>query len=289
MTPDGNLTTIHSFCSQYNCADGANPLAGLVQGRDGGFDGAAPVAGDYGGGTVFSFNRDGKLTTLHSFCVQSGCPDGTYPTSTLVEGPDGGFFGTTEWGGANATCPGDPALPATCGTVFKITPEGVLSALHSLDGADGANPYGGLVHAANNEFYGATVAGGDSNNGTVFKVSPSGAFTTLASFNGTNGAGPSSALIQANDGPLYGTTGQGGTSGDGTLFKITMDGADFALQLRRHKRPLPPGGSDARHKRKILRNNFRRRGQRPMPRRLRHDLRVFGGPRPVRRASTHAR
>ena len=229
ITPHGEFTTVYNFCSQSNCTDGAYPLAGLIQASDESFYGTNSLAGAYGGGTVYRITPDGKLTTLHSFCAQSACPDGVFPTSVLSEGPDGGFYGTTEWGGANATCPSLPFLPATCGTVFKITPEGAFSMVHSFEGADGANPYGGVVHAANDEFYGTTSLGGDSNSGTIFKVTASGAFTTLASFNGTDGAFSYSALIQANDGLLYGATSSGGTSGDGTLFKITPDGALTSL------------------------------------------------------------
>jgi len=39
MSPSGALTVLYTFCSQTNCADGANPYAGLVQGSDGNFYG----------------------------------------------------------------------------------------------------------------------------------------------------------------------------------------------------------------------------------------------------------
>jgi len=35
IKPNGEFTTLYSFCSQANCADGAYPFAGLVQGGDG--------------------------------------------------------------------------------------------------------------------------------------------------------------------------------------------------------------------------------------------------------------
>src|SRR5204862_234362 len=46
----GTLTTLHSFIAG---ADGATPLAGLIQATDGNFYGTAYTSGPTGGGTVF--------------------------------------------------------------------------------------------------------------------------------------------------------------------------------------------------------------------------------------------
>jgi len=42
----------------------------------------------------------GTLTTLYSFCAQSGCADGETPQTGLVLGTDGNFYGTTYAGGS---------------------------------------------------------------------------------------------------------------------------------------------------------------------------------------------
>ena len=94
-----------------------------------------------------------------------------------------------------------------------------FTTLVSFDGADGANPYGGLVQATDGNFYGTTQGGGVSGNGTVFKLTPGGTLTTLYSFGGTDGSAPRAGLIQATDGTFYGTTAQGGPGGFGTVFK----------------------------------------------------------------------
>jgi len=99
-----------------------------------------------------------------------------------------------------------------------------FTTLVSFDGADGANPYGGLVQATDGNFYGTTQGGGVSGNGTVFKLTPGGTLTTLYSFGGTDGSAPRAGLIQATDGTFYGTTAQGGPGGFGTVFKITPGG-----------------------------------------------------------------
>jgi uncharacterized repeat protein (TIGR03803 family) len=73
ITPVGKLTTLYRFCSQGNCTDGADPQAGLVQAINGSFYGTTVGGGTYGEGTVFEITAGGRLTTLHSFCSQTGC------------------------------------------------------------------------------------------------------------------------------------------------------------------------------------------------------------------------
>ena len=64
----------------------------------------------------------------------------------------------------------------TCdkGTVFKITPAGVLTTLYSFAGSDGASPWVGLVLGTDGSFYGTTSSGGASDKGTIFKITPAG-------------------------------------------------------------------------------------------------------------------
>src|SRR5208283_2998704 len=72
VTPGGQLTTLHSFCSQTNCADGAYPFAGLVQ-FNGNLYGTTAYGGANGRGTVFEVTPAGQFTTLYSFCAQANC------------------------------------------------------------------------------------------------------------------------------------------------------------------------------------------------------------------------
>ena len=112
MTPTGAVTTLHSFCSQPNCADGETPFAGLTKGANGNFYGTTMRGGASNAGTVFQVTPTGNLTTLHSFCSQSGCADGAEPGVTLVPGANGSFFGTTYAKGTGKL-----------GTVFELSPE----------------------------------------------------------------------------------------------------------------------------------------------------------------------
>jgi len=234
ITPSGDLTRIYTFCSQgsNDCTDGFAPKAGLIQGTDGSLygttygnaaEGSCTYAGDCG--TVFKITPSGELTTLYSFCSQSGCTDGSFPEAGLVQGTDGNFYGTTTAGGVNDSCNyGEP-----CGTVFKITPSGALTTLYSFcsqaDCADGEDPDAGLVQGTNGNFYGTTDGGGIDHNGTVFQITPGGSFTSLHSFNGEDGASPQAGLVLGADGNFYGTTYDEGSHSSGTAFEITPSGA----------------------------------------------------------------
>jgi uncharacterized repeat protein (TIGR03803 family) len=216
VTHAGALTTIYSFCLQGgHCADGSYPWAGLIQATDGKLYGTTNGGGANGYGTVFKITLSGALTTLYSFCAQLNCTDGGGPVADLVQGADGNFYGAASGGGTYGY-----------GTVFKITPSGTLTTLHSFDYSDGAVPEAALVQATDGNFYGTTEQGGGIyNDGTVFQITLTGALTTLHSFEGyPDGSSPFAGLVQATDGNFYGTTEQGGAYDGGTVFKITPGG-----------------------------------------------------------------
>ena len=111
VTAAGALTTLYSFCSQTNCADGAFPYdAPLVQGPDGNFYGPTTDGGPPNSGTVFRITPAGALTTLYSLCSETKCADGGYPVAGLVQALNGGFYGTASGGGAS-----------NFGTVFSLS------------------------------------------------------------------------------------------------------------------------------------------------------------------------
>jgi uncharacterized repeat protein (TIGR03803 family) len=222
-TTVGLLTELYSFCYQDGCTDGAEPFGGLVLATDGNFYGATFAGGVPASGTVFRITPTGTLTTLYTFCSPYPCTDGAYPYSTLIQATDGNLYGTTYSGGTSTNCSG-----SGCGTVFRITPNGSLTTLHSFTLADGAFPYAGLIEAVDGDFYGTTYSGGAYGQGSVFKISQTGAFKTLHSFcalgNCADGQGPTAGLTQAINGSFYGMTVFGGASGDGTVFEITPQG-----------------------------------------------------------------
>jgi uncharacterized repeat protein (TIGR03803 family) len=170
INSEGSLTEFYTFCPTNNCSnDGAFPSVGLLQASSGEVYGTTDgqAFSSYGFGTVYQISAEGTLHTLHSFCDGPDCPDGFAPHGDLVQATDGNFYGTAGGGGD----------PYGYGTVFEITPEGVLTTLHTFDGSDGANPSAGLVQATDGNFYGTTFTSGASTRcggggcGTVFSFS----------------------------------------------------------------------------------------------------------------------
>jgi len=224
VTPSGTFTTLHSFCSQSGCPDGSGPFAGLVLGTDGNLYGTTYVGGVHGKGAVFKITPGGSLTTLHSFCSQTGCTDGAFPQTGLVQASNGILYGTTIIGGAYGS-----------GTIFSITTSGKLTTLYNVCSQNGCPNgnylYAPLIQATDGNLYGIMQVGGASNHGTIFKITTSGTLTTLYSFcsqsNCADGAYPAGGLLQDTSGNLYGTTADGGTNGKGTVFSLSLGLSPF--------------------------------------------------------------
>jgi len=191
VTLGGTFTTIHNFCVATNCTDGAYPVEqSLVQGSDGNFYGTTAGGGAYDdGGEVFVISSTGTFSVLYSFCSDTGtCQNGVLPDAGLVQGADGNFYGTTAEGGNG-----------NGGTVFKITPAGVLTSLVSFCPSavctDGGEPFIGLFLAGDGNFYGGT----DNGDGGLFQISPSGTFTSVDA----NGGSDATGVLQGSDGNFY--------------------------------------------------------------------------------------
>lgn len=221
LAPDGALRTLVAF----GWTNGALPTAALVQGSDGRLYGTTEYGGDHDAGTLFDMTADGGLATLHSFWGET---DGANPYAALVQGTNGSFYGTTQNGWFSDE-----------GTIFSITPEGLLTTVFSFTGdARGSSPVAALVQASDGAFYGTTPNGGTAGAGNVFKLTPDGNLSTLYSFprdsNGPFPLGndPVAALVQGADGAFYGTAKHSsllGTAFYGAVFKITTNGAFTSL------------------------------------------------------------
>jgi uncharacterized repeat protein (TIGR03803 family) len=209
----GTETTLYAFGSYL---DGSNPRAGLIMDSAGNLYGTTSSAGALGHGTVFKMTPAGAETTLYSFA--GGTADGGSPYSGLIMDGAGNLYGSTQFGGPNDD-----------GTVFKVTPTGTETVLHSFTGGttDGLNPWGGVVMDGAGNLYGTTRYGGAPGPGTVYKIAPDGTESLLYSFDAVNGANPGAALIIDSAGNLYGTTvnNGGNGAGSGAVFKVTPAGA----------------------------------------------------------------
>jgi large repetitive protein len=196
-------TTLYNFA--YNVGDGPSAL---VQGVDGNYYGTTEAGGSLGYGTVFMVTPGGALTTVYTFTNGS---DGAYPfpSAGLALGSDGNFYGSTYASGASHA-----------GTIFKVTPSGTLTTIHTFSITDGTYPSTALVLGGDGNFYGTTAAGGSADGGTVFQMTPSGTLTTLYDFSSPPGLfGYPSALVEGMDGNFYGTI-----QNDNFVFKITPSG-----------------------------------------------------------------
>jgi len=230
VTPSGTISSLYSFCSQPNCSDGSFPRGALVRGADGNYygttgDGGSGCQVQGGCGTVFKVTPAGTFTRVYSFCSQLNCPDGFWPAAGLVLASDGNFYGTTQGGGSHFY-----------GTVFRMTPSGVLTTLYNFcslaNCVDGSQPEAALIQASDGNLYGTTIEGGTWGGGTIFRITLAGTLTVVHSFTGSDGSDPIAGLLQATDGNFYGTTQTGGLPnnnncspfGCGTVFKITPGG-----------------------------------------------------------------
>jgi uncharacterized repeat protein (TIGR03803 family) len=133
ITPAGKLTVLYSFCSQASCADGDTPVSGLTLGREGDFYGATALGGTLGYGNIFKITPAGGFTVLYNF---TGGSDGSHSDAAPIQGTDGNFYGTSSGLGG-----------ATCGSIYKISPAGVLTPLFAFDSTHGCNPFDALALA----------------------------------------------------------------------------------------------------------------------------------------------
>jgi len=205
-----NLTAngVYSSMRPFNYAFGYQPSTHLLLGSDGALYGTTngiPFSGPFFG-DVFKVTTANAFTDLHDFAKTEG-----EKASRLVEGSDGNFYGTTYYG--------DPG-PGNDGTIFQVTPGGVLTVIHRFSGSDGADPAAGLIDGHDGYFYGMTTYGGANGYGTVFKVDTSGTVTKLYSFSGSGTNGEGTELVLGSDGNLYGSNPNGGT----IIFKLAKAG-----------------------------------------------------------------
>jgi uncharacterized repeat protein (TIGR03803 family) len=224
MTPAGAETVLYAFVPATT--DAVAPQAGVIQDSAGNLYGSAGGGGTNGFGAIFKIAPGGAETVLYSFCsvntASANCADGSYPSTGLIWGADGNIYGATGSGGLY-----------DLGTIFKITPAGALSVMHSFCGdanvpgcTDGAEPIGPLMQASDGNFYGMTHGGGANNWGSIYKITPTGVETTIFSFQADNNTNttsldPTAGLVQGLDGNFYAMTDPGGTSSEGTLFGLT--------------------------------------------------------------------
>jgi uncharacterized repeat protein (TIGR03803 family) len=173
-------------------------------------------------------------TTLFGFSAS----DGNAPAGQLIEASDGNYYGTT--------CRGGAAQDSDSGVIWKITPAGQRTLLHSFNptnlntgvNGDGACP-SGVMQGADGQLYGVTEAGGSNAGGVLFTIKLDGSqFLVLHHFGNSHSADqgvaldgsiPKATVIPGADGMLYGNTLDGGLYNAGTLYRIATDGSGYQI------------------------------------------------------------
>ncbi|HLY20746.1 MAG TPA: choice-of-anchor tandem repeat GloVer-containing protein, partial [Bryobacteraceae bacterium] len=157
-------------------------------------------------------------TVLHNF--SASMPKGAQPIGALIRDAQGTLYGATESGGRYGN-----------GAIYRVSPAGAIQTLHSFTGgADGSEPFAGVISDASGNLYGTTFLGGSLGKGVVFKLDPTGLETVLWSFTGgSDGGNPNSSLVLDTAGNLYGTTVYGGAENLGVVFKVDTSGNETVL------------------------------------------------------------
>lgn len=229
---DAGIT--YTALTSFSGRDGKLSFGAPMQGTDGTLYGTTYYGGASDDGVLFHVTLDGTLSNVYSFCALSGCSDGSYSYSIPAQGSDGNYYGTTYLGGSS-----------NWGTIFKLTPGGTLTTLHSFTQSDGSEPLAGLVAASDGNFYGTTNLGGSHSAGVIFKITPNGVYKVLHNFCSlsecADGENSYAQLIQGSDGNLYGTSFAGGSHKFGTIFKITPAGVLTTLYNFCPQKSCPDG------------------------------------------------
>lgn len=223
-----SIAQTYTTLGSFDGTNGATSNAPLVQGVDGNFYGTTMFGGTGGDphsnctkscGTVFKVTPSGQITSLYSFCSQTGCSDGAEPFTGLTLATNGKVYGTTMTG-------------ANGGTIFEVSSTGKLTTLYRFcsmtNCADGAGPQGSMIQGMDGSLYGTANGGGVNRAGIVYRITPAGAFSVLYSFcsqaNCADGESPMGTLTLAPNGNIVGTTTLGGANGLGTVFEVSLAG-----------------------------------------------------------------
>jgi uncharacterized repeat protein (TIGR03803 family) len=208
---------------------------GVIRDSAGNLYGTTIVGGTSGQGVVFKLDTAGQYTVLHTFTGRNDGGDGGGPRG-VIRDSEGNLYGTTGGGGTGCA-------PYGCGVVFKLDTAGQYTVLYSFKGgADGGEPFAGVIRDSAGNLYGTTSEGGDLSAcdgfgcGVVYKLDTSGQYAVLYAFTGgADGSLPEASVIRDSAGNLYGTTSAGGDTacyqGCGVVFEVTPAGHERVYEF----------------------------------------------------------
>lgn len=209
---------VHTKLWDFQTAtSGRAPYGGVVANAAGDLFGTTYYGGAKNKGTLYRISGAAGVPTFTKLLDFTGA-NGANAQGALAFDAAGDLLGMTRKGGA-----------ANLGTVFRVSLGGAQPAYAKLldfTGANGSNPYAGLIVDGAGAVFGTTLYGGAADKGVVFKLS-GGGYEKLMDFDGAgNGANPFAGLVADASGDLYGTARYGGLNNVGTLFRISGAGFD---------------------------------------------------------------
>ncbi len=253
-------TDVYDFSS----SDGHQPFDyGQLQLSGNGYlYGTAYDGGSAGYGTVFNVLPAGPL---HNDLVSFNNSGGIFPIGALnmVVNFAGGFANESFYGTTSEEVNGGN------GTLFSMTPEGVLTVVHQFTDSEGS-PLSPPVQGLDGNLYGITSNGlnasfttyrytissgaykmlsssvpGPSTGPLVLGVdgylygvageaifrmtTPGGAIKIIYNFSGPDGASPSGPLVEGPDNSFYGVARYGGANNTGTIYKLSPSGGGYTF------------------------------------------------------------
>ena len=178
--------------------------------------GTTPSGGVYSSGVLFKYTAGPNITTLFNFGIANGAKAGMLnppevPTGNLVEGTNGIFYGTSQYGGDNYE-----------GTIYSYNP--VDDSVHILVNFDynSGSPSGGLLQMPSGILYGSTASGGMNYIGTLFSYNPAipNSFNAFHDMTYAEGGQVQNGFTLHSDGMLYCVANTNGTNGHGAIIKV---------------------------------------------------------------------
>ena len=167
--------TLHNFCADASCSDGANGLGRLAIDANGNIFGVTLAGGSgshcpesNGCGVAFERTASGHYKVIYDFCSKTNCKDGLEPSAGLTMDASGNLYGVTHIGGKG-----------NLGVVFLLGsgggwPESVLYAFCSQTNCtDGAGPAAPVIMDDTGNVYGTTAEdGANGSGGTAYRLAP---------------------------------------------------------------------------------------------------------------------
>ena len=217
------LNVVHEF----NGTNGSKPKGSLIKAFDGKLYGMTTEGGINNMGTIFMFDIDpsnlNPFSKLHDLEVDKG----GLPNGDLVQGrsPDLKLYGMASTGGEYGY-----------GSIFAFDPDPAnlspFMKLQDFENTNGSSPLGNLIQgqAPDNNFYGLTSKGGNSDFGVLFSFNPAtNTILVLESINGSSGTEIQGSLVQTTDGKLFGTTQIQSKASEayGSIFSFDLNSNTF--------------------------------------------------------------